>query len=53
MKKMKVPPYPYKEQTFSLKWAQEYMKKIGAKPITEEDKKRDPSLRAACKMTKT
>ncbi len=37
----------------SLKWAQEYMKKIGAKPVTEEDKKRDPSLRKALAWPRT
>ncbi len=52
MSKLKVPPYN-KKKTFSLKWAQEFMKKEGAEPVTDEDLKRDPELRKAFGMPKT
>ncbi len=53
MSKLKVPPYPYKGQTFSIKWAEKKMKEFGAVPITEEQLKNDPFLRKMCKMPRT
>ncbi len=53
MPKLKVPPYPHKGKTFTLKWAQKKMKEYGLTPITEEDYKCDSGLRDSFGMPKT
>ncbi|MCX7001903.1 MAG: hypothetical protein NTV22_13205 [bacterium] len=41
------------DKSCSLKWAIAFMKSVGAREITPEEKRRDPQLRKALRMARS